>query len=299
MMDVSTPTATAHPGIASLEAVDQLMIALLESMPPTPSRDAAHYHLNTGGQRMRAKLALASASISFNEQDAIAAAAACELLHNASLIHDDISDRDNYRRGQQTVRALFGDDIALCTGDLLMALSFKAAASIKDTTNVSGLIAAMSDCAARVIGGQSIELRCAQKPSTQSFQAYLTATRAKTAPFIEFAIGIGLNAEQQSTANRLGSSIGLAYQIIDDLDDLPGINTHSAGPLYLHPLHATLHHRNSRQCLKHAQAALKRAAGEVQNLPTPLRGVIQELLSRLQHKADSHTADILPPTSEA
>ena len=297
-MDVRNPTIMARPGIASLNAVDQRMMQIVQSTTDSPARDAIIYHLQTGGQRMRAKLALASASIQLQPDDAVTAAAACELLHNASLIHDDISDRDTYRRGQETVRARFGEDIALCAGDLLMALSFQAALAIEDRERGAALLAALSDCAARVIGGQSVELGCQTAGKRVPLATYLAATRAKTAPLIELAIGIGLPERQKPMVRRLGEAIGLAYQILDDLDDLSHSEERPVHNAHLHPLHAIFHHRNGEGCLKHAQAALARAARDRQVLPDPLANAVEGLLEKLQAKATQHQTAPLTVTTE-
>ncbi len=273
-------------------------MAIVKSTADSPARDAVFYHLETGGQRMRAKLALASASVQLDSDDAVAAAAACELLHNASLIHDDISDQDNYRRGQETVRARFGEDIALCAGDLLMALSFQAALAIHDRAGAATLLAALTDAAARVIGGQSIELGCEARLSKVPLRTYLQATRAKTAPLIELSIGIGLLESDVTKVRQLGEAIGLAYQILDDLDDLDHIGTHPIEQAHLHPLHAIFHHRDWQQCLRHANAALARASNSADTLPPPLAESVKALITKLRDKAAAHLTAALPATAE-
>lgn len=270
---------------------------IVKSTTDSPARDAVMYHLRTGGQRMRAILALASASIQFDSDDAIAAAAACELLHNASLIHDDISDQDNYRRGQETVRARFGENIALCAGDLLLALSFQAALAINDRVGANTLLNTLTDASARVIGGQSIELGCKLRAGKAPLRTYLQATRAKTAPLIELSIGIGLTESESVKAKRLGEAIGLAYQILDDLDDLDHIGTHSLDSAHLHPLHAIFHHRDLKQCLRHANAALARASKSAETLPAPLMDAVHALIEKLQDKAAQHLTAPLPATA--
>ncbi len=297
-MDVRNTNIMVRPGIATLSAVDHFMIEIVNATADNPARDAVIYHLETGGQRMRAKLALASAHVQLNDADAIAAAAACELLHNASLIHDDISDQDNYRRGQETVRARFGENIALCAGDLLMALSFQAALTITDRNAATALLAALTNCSARVIGGQSIELGYKGGTHEVPLRTYLDATRAKTAPLIELSIGIGLHDSKGQRAKVLGEAIGLAYQILDDLDDLTHIGTHSMKDAHLHPLHAAFHHRDVRQCLRHANSALDRASKLAQTLPSPLDAAVSDLIKRLRDKAAKHVTAPASITAE-
>lgn len=284
---VTTPTVPVSAGV--LEKVDRFMVDLLQTLGDTPARAAGLYHLKTGGSRMRARLAIASASLSFDLSDAIAAASACEFLHNASLIHDDISDRDLYRRGHQTVWAKYGPDVALCTGDLFLAAAFKAGASIKNPEAAQKTTQSLAENAARVIGGQSLELAALQEARQWSVLRYLHATQQKTAPLIELAMGIG-----GVRCHSLAVALGLAYQILDDLDDnLRGAQTGTIDPP--HGLHALWHHRSrvrpydiqwsQNRCLRHVNAALARANKLNQSMPEPLATEISYLSNQLAQKA--------------
>ena len=283
----------------TLAQVDQYMIDMIASTGATPAREAALYHLNTGGSRMRAQLGLASATVRLNTNDAIAAAAACELLHNASLVHDDISDGDLLRRGALTVRSAYGAGIALCTGDLLFSAAFHAASDITDPMTSLHLTRSMAQAAARVIGGQSIELAHEKATDIPTRHEYLMATRAKTAPLIELPISVGLLDEATDSAARqrctaLAQAIGLAYQILDDLDDLPPFAADATAP-QPHGLHAWWHHqpmaatpnheRTIARCLWHANAALTRANRLAASLPTPLNRCVDTLIDKLTSKA--------------
>ena len=288
----------------NLDHVDQFMLELISGMSATPARDAAIYHLRTGGNRMRARLALASGAGRLDAQDTIAAAAACELLHNASLVHDDISDGDHCRRGKPTVCAVYGNDIALCAGDMLLASAFRAASRIDDAATARRLSAHLAEYAGRVIGGQSIELAGRQAaPAQYRFADYLRATREKTAPLIELALNAGTSrADGGGHAPALGravaEAIGLAYQILDDLDDLAGL-TAGAWPGQLHALHAGWHHQppgasddlaaTRRRSLRHVRAALGRAARLSGQLPAPLAADVAALIERLTAKAQRIT----------
>lgn len=289
-----TPEVT----LPSLSSVDQLMIDCLAGMRATPARDAAIYHLQTGGHRMRAKLALASSAGRMDVGDGRAAAAACELLHNASLIHDDISDHDQYRRGQHSVRALYGDDVALCAGDLLLTAAFQTAAGIHEPGVAQRLTGFMADTAARVIGGQSVELDGRSNRRGMGVADYLAATREKTAPLIELALNVGISNATEAPypaalGRQLAEAIGLAYQILDDLDDLEAVEDLE----HLHPLHAWWqhqprplvrqgHHRKTRQrCLTHVQAALARAQRLAGRLPEPLATDVLQLIHRLSRQS--------------
>jgi geranylgeranyl pyrophosphate synthase len=90
---------------------------------------AANYHFKNPGKAFRAQLAISSGTaLNLDDINNIHWAAACELLHNASLIHDDISDASTHRRGQKSINEFFGSDMALCLGDWMVAKSFELAA---------------------------------------------------------------------------------------------------------------------------------------------------------------------------
>ncbi|WP_290653354.1 polyprenyl synthetase family protein [Aquisalimonas sp.] len=92
-----------------------------------------------------------------DQHHGIDAAAACELLHNASLVHDDLSDGDTVRRGQPTIWHLYGSDITLCTGDLSQSTSaFFTAANIDDPASSRTLVLHLAKQAGRVIGGEGV-----------------------------------------------------------------------------------------------------------------------------------------------
>ena len=106
--------------IQALRVLDSLY---QREMPQQDSSlfQAASYHFKNPGKSFRAQLALSSGiALGLNEQDNLHWAAACELLHNASLIHDDISDASTHRRGQESIHEYFGSDMALCLGDWMV-----------------------------------------------------------------------------------------------------------------------------------------------------------------------------------
>ena len=88
---------------------------------------AAIYHLRSGGRRVRARLAIqACSALGLSEDDALCIAAVVELLHNASLIHDDLQDQEKLRHGCVTVWTKFGTNVAICTGDLMLSAAYGA-----------------------------------------------------------------------------------------------------------------------------------------------------------------------------
>ena len=120
---------------------------------------AASSVLSSGGHRVRARLAFhAGTALGLESSDSMAISAAAELLHNASLVHDDLHDREKTRRGQPTVWSLYGDDMAVCTGDLLLSAAYAALAGLKTIDLLPELLALVHRRTLRVICGQCSEL---------------------------------------------------------------------------------------------------------------------------------------------
>ena len=185
-------------------------------------------HLNAGGKRVRARLALATvAALGGAATDGVAWAAACELLHNASLVHDDLQDGDRYRRGELAVWARYGAAQAINAGDLLLMLPFLAIdrASIDDASKwkLSRLLARGGES---IVRGQAAELNLVRLGQTQ-WAAYEGAVLGKTAalftmPVAGAAICAGWSAPEAETLGEALAPLGLAFQIADDLLDLYG-----------------------------------------------------------------------------
>jgi geranylgeranyl pyrophosphate synthase len=121
--------------------------------------DAASYHLASGGNKFRPLFLLAIASaLKVQEQVAVQTAAACELLHNASLVHDDLQDKDETRRGRPAVWQRFGPEIAINLGDYFIASAFSLLASIDCHHRLRvGLTDLFAETTRIVIDGQSKE----------------------------------------------------------------------------------------------------------------------------------------------
>lgn len=288
-----------------LELVRSLMKASLNGLMPGPANGAGVYQVQTGGSLLRARLALASGkAFNCSQNYRVAAAAACELIHNASLVHDDLWDGDQSRRLQPSVWKEFGPGVALCTGDLLLCAAFGVAADLSDPQQARLLSQQLAAMTSRVIIGQSIEIAPVRSESLPSLRAYLEATMAKTVPLIQLPLMTGAVAGEADDVVRdcihhLAGAIGLAYQIIDDLDDL------GTGRQALHPFHAWHHHgplgQNGSQsrierATRHALASLERAKRQLarleERLPVSLSPTLQPLLSTLEQRALAHCQPI-------
>lgn len=291
------------PSLArQIDQVRDLMQSCLDSATRGPAQLASEYQINSGGTLLRARLALISgAAFNCTADYSIAAATACELVHNASLVHDDLCDGDISRRDRTTVWKQFGKRVALCSGDLLLCAAFDATCRVKDASQARELTKLVARLSGEVIVGQSLEVALVNEGETPGFRQYLEATRAKTVPLIQLPLTTGAivghdDPETLAAIRRLAESIGLAYQILDDLDDLKG-------PQHpLHNYHAWHHHRiptrDSRRlrigrAVRHAMAALQRAQHNLDVLaaiitPRALDNQLTTLIEQLRDKALMH-----------
>lgn len=204
----------------SLGQVEQLMLDLVLQGTGDAGKAAAH-HLGAGGARVRARLALhAGRALGRPENESIAIAAACELLHNASLVHDDLQDRDEERRGQVAVWRRYGDAVAICVGDLLLSAAYGALGAVG--ANAAGLSVRMHRRIGEVIHGQCADLALQGGVKT-TLENYERVASAKSAPLLvlplELALALAGRDDAVGAATAAGSLFAIGYQIADDLED--------------------------------------------------------------------------------
>jgi geranylgeranyl pyrophosphate synthase len=169
--------------------------------------------LEAGGKRMRPMLVLLCAGEEGGER-AVRAATAIELVHMATLVHDDVLDRAPLRRGLPTVAASSGRERAVATGDLLLSRAFALLAAAADSREVV-LLAESSVALAR---GELMQRQDAFDLGV-SEQRYLDRCRLKTAKLFECACLLGRDEER---LRGFGAEIGLAFQLLDDVLDVAG-----------------------------------------------------------------------------
>jgi geranylgeranyl pyrophosphate synthase len=169
--------------------------------------------LAAGGKRLRPLLVLLTAGAD-GGQRAVRAATAIELVHMATLVHDDVIDAAPLRRGRPTVAASSGADRAVALGDLLFARAFALLASHGDSRAVE-LLSTASVALAR---GELAQRQDAFDLGV-SEQRYLERCRLKTAALFECACLMGHDAE---ALGRFGAEVGLAFQLLDDVLDVSG-----------------------------------------------------------------------------
>lgn len=186
-------------------------------------------HVSSGGKRLRARLAVfAVEAFGGALGDGVAWGACCELLHNASLIHDDIQDGDLYRRGRPSLWASHGIAQAINAGDLSLALSFLAISHVPVADGVRGRLAqTLAHAVRHIVEGQAAELQLLH--TDLAWDRYAACVEGKTAALFSLPVeGAALIAGRSADeAAQLGCSVrplGLLFQIQDDILDLYGDN---------------------------------------------------------------------------
>jgi len=214
----------------ALDDVERTMRALGDGERRDPLGSIVGSHLSTGGKRIRARLALhAHAALAGEPADAVHWAAACELLHNATLIHDDIQDGDRVRRGQPAVWAEHGVAQAINAGDLMLMLPFLAVTSSGARAEVKAhLTDALARHAISTVRGQAIELSLLSRAKDSDVRrAFHDGIVGKTSalfvlPVEGAALLAGRTVEQARALSEPFANLGVLFQLQDDVLDLYG-----------------------------------------------------------------------------
>jgi geranylgeranyl pyrophosphate synthase len=167
--------------------------------------------LAAGGKRLRPVLVFLSAPE--NGEPPLAAGVAVELLHMATLVHDDLIDRAEVRRGHASVWSAHGVDVARATGDYLFARAF---AELSDAGDLAA-VQILADAALCLVRGETMQRRQRHEAGT-SVDAYLERCALKTAKLFEAACVLGGG----ESLREFGANLGIVFQIVDDILDCTG-----------------------------------------------------------------------------
>ena len=223
----SHPAWTTHECLQAVEARCRSLIHPIST--PTEANfgaaaKAADYHLQGGGRRIRARLAIdTSRCLNLSLNDAVTLASTCELLHNASLAHDDLQDRDPSRRGRAAVWKIYGDETAICTGDLLLSSAYAALALLDQPTHLPLLLPLIHARIAAAIQGQTADVAHRSQTVTD-LATYLRIATYKSGALLSLPLELALIAagrqEWARSAREAAEAFAIGYQIADDLEDL-------------------------------------------------------------------------------
>ena len=219
--------------------VDPIILRTLRDATSPKFQSAVDYHFKTGGKRMRATLVLLACAASGGKtQDGMNPAALIEMIHNYSLVMDDLIDRGDVRRGKPTVRVKFGDSVALLIAMIYReALDDLAEKCVQPRKSRKIAVQAMKD----IIEGERLDMLLEQagrvdsylranQVRTPSFSVYIEMIGKKTAALFKAASEIGATSARadSKTTRALGEfgwKAGLAFQIMDDVLDICGSDT--------------------------------------------------------------------------
>lgn len=188
--------------------------------------DASRHLTFSGGKRLRPAIAMFSCeSVSGNIEDVLPFAAALELMHNFTLVHDDIMDKSDLRRNQPTVHKKFGEPTAILAGDFLFAKSFEVMHDLPiDLQKFKDLDYLLVQCVLNICEGQQLDIEF-EKRKLVTEEEYIDMISKKTGVLFELAakggsiIGGGTQ-EEISACTNFGLNLGLAFQIWDDYLDI-------------------------------------------------------------------------------
>ncbi|MDI6642773.1 MAG: polyprenyl synthetase family protein [Candidatus Hodarchaeaceae archaeon] len=201
-------------------------------LKPSVLAKATRHLIEAGGKRLRPCLALtACEAVGGKPEDAIETAAALELLHNFTLIHDDIMDRDEFRRNVKTVHVLWGEPIAIVAGDALFAKVFEAISANARRLKLGGertaeLFDTVSKASFEICQGQALDMLFEGRTKV-SEREYMRMVSGKTGALMEASTKVGAllgggKPEQVRALARYGRLIGIAFQMQDDVLGVSG-----------------------------------------------------------------------------
>jgi octaprenyl-diphosphate synthase len=220
--------STLSPIADDLLRVDAVIGARLESDVPLV-REVAEYIVAAGGKRLRPALLLLAASAAGyrepsgqKEAEHLRLAAVVEFIHTATLLHDDVVDESQLRRGRRTANAAFGNAASVLVGDFLYSRAFQMMVGAGDMR----VMRVLADATNTIAGGEVLQLMGSHDPEVDEAR-YLEVIRRKTAKLFEAAARLGgVLARAPEALERgladYGMHVGTAFQLIDDVLDYSG-----------------------------------------------------------------------------
>ncbi len=202
-----------------MHAVNDLIAARLQSEVVLINQ-MGQYIINSGGKRLRPIMVLLSArAFGYGGRDHVCLSAIVEFIHTATLLHDDVVDASELRRGHETANSIWGNEASVLVGDFLYSRAFEMMVEVGDMA----VMEIMAHATNTIAEGEVLQLlNCRDAGTTE--QRYLNVIRSKTAKLFEAAAELGavINGkgnEQRLAMRNYGMHLGTAFQLIDDVLD--------------------------------------------------------------------------------
>ncbi len=196
---------------------------------PKKLYDAAGHLIIHGGKRLRPYMVIRSCQILGGKvSNAMLAASAVEMVHNFTLVHDDIMDNDEMRHGVPTVHKKFGMPVAILAGDVLFSKAFQIITESKLSANATTkLVSRLSKACVDVCEGQLLDVKMAEEREIPTQAKYITMISKKTAALFDVSCAMGAicatnKSDDISNLSSFGKNLGIAFQITDDLIGVMG-----------------------------------------------------------------------------
>ena len=191
---------------------------------PSDLYSASSHLIVNGGKRLRPYLVIKSCQmLGGSIKNTLPAAAAIEMIHNFTLVHDDIMDNDEMRHGVPTVHTKFGMPLAILAGDVLFSKAFETISvdNVRDKTASSLLVARLAKACVDVCEGQVLDIKLAEGEKIPTKSEYIKMIEKKTSALFEVscamgAICAGMKEKDISNLASFGRNLGVAFQITDD-----------------------------------------------------------------------------------
>ena len=210
------------------KTVNRYLKSKIKGEPKQLYTAASHLIVN-GGKRLRPYMVLKSCQIlKGKNSDALPAAGAVEIIHNFTLVHDDIMDNDEVRHGVPTVHKKFGMPIAILAGDVLFSKAYQIISDSNLPANQSSkLVQRLAKACVDICEGQLLDIGMAESKKIPTTSQYIKMIRKKTAALFDVSCSMGAICAKASTKDivnlsSFGDNLGIAFQITDDLIGVMG-----------------------------------------------------------------------------
>jgi geranylgeranyl diphosphate synthase type I len=208
--------------------VNRFLGKKIKGEPSQLYKAAAHLIVN-GGKRLRPYMVVKSCQVLGGKtKEAMTAAGAVEMVHNFTLVHDDIMDNDEMRHGVPTTHKRFGIPIAILAGDVLFSKAFQVVSKANlPSKSTSELVSRLSKACVDICEGQLLDIKMAESKKIPTRNEYIKMISKKTAALFDVSCSMGAicaksKSKDISNLSSFGKNLGIAFQITDDLIGVMG-----------------------------------------------------------------------------